>query len=278
MDILAGLLKLFDLRGLLLFTAVFVPIEQIFSLHRSQKVFRKQFLTDLLYVIINPLPIALGLAALTLWVVGSLSGVVPGAIPNAIRSQPLVVQLLEALVIGDVGIYLAHRAFHEIPFLWKFHEIHHSAEAMDWIVSFRAHAVDQIVSSAARNIPLFLLGYSDAAIGLYLLIFSWHSLLAHANIKMNWGIFNWLIVSPQFHHWHHANERNSYNRNYAAIFPLMDMIGGTLQMPQKDEYPQQYGVDTPVASGYFAQFIGPFLPRRLRLRLGRRPTESAPGP
>lgn len=268
MDVLNGLLKMFDVRSLLLLAAVFVPFEHLASLRPWQKTFRKHFLTDMAYFFINPLPIALGSMLVTVLIVNNATGWVPGAIPAAIRSQPLFLQVVEALVIGDIGQYLAHRAFHTFPFLWKFHEIHHGAEDMDWLVAFHVHAVDQIVTSAAKTVPVFLLGYSDSAIALFLVIINWHAILVHANAKMNWGPLNWIIVSPQYHHWHHANERSAYDLNYSASFPLIDMIGGTFHMPSKDEYPKRYGVDRPVGRGYLAQFINPFLPRR-------KPTEVA---
>ncbi|MGH6720332.1 MAG: sterol desaturase family protein, partial [Alphaproteobacteria bacterium] len=49
------------------------------------------------------------------------------------------------LVVLDLLIYWWHRANHEVPFLWRFHAVHHSSEAMDWLASSRIHLVDAVV-------------------------------------------------------------------------------------------------------------------------------------
>jgi len=65
------------------------------------------------------------------------------------------------------------------------------------------------------------------------------------------------LASPQFHHWHHANEREAWDKNFAGQLPLLDMLGGTLFMP--DRMPQKYGTDDPVPSLYHRQLAYPFV-------------------
>ncbi|WP_246672129.1 MULTISPECIES: sterol desaturase family protein [unclassified Mesorhizobium] len=85
--------------------------------------------------------------------------VVPEALSATVQSQPLWLQAIEALIIADIGFYLAHRAFHAVPFLWRFHAIHHSIEEMDWLAAHRVHPVDQILTKSASFLPLFALGF-----------------------------------------------------------------------------------------------------------------------
>ena len=69
-------------------------------------------------------------------------------------------------------------------------------------------------------------------------------------------------MSPKFHHWHHANERSAYDKNFAAQLPVLDWLGGTLHLPGKS-YPQVYGVDhAPPQDNPLAQLVEPFKPRR----------------
>ncbi|TIU26733.1 MAG: sterol desaturase family protein, partial [Mesorhizobium sp.] len=147
---------------------------------------------------------------------------------SAVSSQPLWLQLIEIIVIADVGLYWAHRAFHAVPFLWRFHAIHHSIEELDWLAGHRIHPVDQILTKSVSLVPVFLLGFSNSAIALFALIFQAHALLLHANVRLNIGPIRWLIASPQFHHWHHANERAAYDKNFAAQLSFIDKLFGTM--------------------------------------------------
>ncbi|TIV91865.1 MAG: sterol desaturase family protein, partial [Mesorhizobium sp.] len=156
---------------------------------------------------------------------------VPEALTAAVQSQPVWLQAIEALLIADIGFYLAHRAFHAVPFLWRFHAIHHSIEEMDWLAAHRVHPVDQILTKSASFLPLFALGFSAEAVLIYVLIYQWQSVFIHSNTRIKFGPLKWLIASPQFHHWHHANEREAYDKNFAGQLPILDLIGGTLFMP-----------------------------------------------
>jgi sterol desaturase/sphingolipid hydroxylase (fatty acid hydroxylase superfamily) len=61
-------------------------------------------------------------------------------LPHWIAVRPLIVQ--GALALGDLGVYAIHRLQHTVPWHWRFHAVHHSAEEMDWLVSFRFHPAD----------------------------------------------------------------------------------------------------------------------------------------
>ena len=67
----------------------------------------------------------------------------------------------------------------------------------------------------------------------------------------------WLVAAPQFHHWHHANEREAWDKNFAGQLPLLDMLGGTLFMSGR--MPQKYGTDDPVPSLCHQKLAYPFV-------------------
>jgi hypothetical protein len=97
---------------------------------------------------------------------------------------------LAAMVVGETGYYWAHRLSHEIPFLWRFHAIHHSAEEIDYMVSSRAHPVDFVWLRLWMLTPLFALGsvnpmrFSDGAIpALILVVGSLWGFFVHANVR-----------------------------------------------------------------------------------------------
>jgi hypothetical protein len=89
---------------------------------------------------------------------------VPLPVRAAIADQPYWLQIVEIIVIADLGIYFVHRMFHSIPLLWRFHQIHHSSEELDWLAAYRVHPVEQIAFRGISLAPIFALGFSDAAI------------------------------------------------------------------------------------------------------------------
>jgi sterol desaturase/sphingolipid hydroxylase (fatty acid hydroxylase superfamily) len=98
-------------------------------------------------------------------------------------------------------------------------------------------------------------------IGIFSAIYFWHSSLVHSNVRLNFGPLRWLIASPEFHHWHHANQREAYNTNYAGQLSILDALFGTMRMPE-GQMPEKYGVNDPVPNTYILHLIYPFKRRR----------------
>jgi sterol desaturase/sphingolipid hydroxylase (fatty acid hydroxylase superfamily) len=243
--------------------AIFIPLERCFAA-RPQQVFRKEFFIDLGYYFLNGLLIdlllILPLSMLT-WIVHHFA---PSSMLYAWAAQlPLRTRFVMALVIGDLAVYWAHRWSHEIPFLWRFHAIHHSAEKMDWLVNIRAHPIDMLFTRICGLSLLFLTGMAqptgntiDLLPVIYTIFGHVWSFIIHANVRWRFGILEQLIATPAFHHWHHTNDGDKYiNKNYAAIFPGLDILFGTLYLPKR--WPQQYGIDAPMAPTLMGQLLQP---------------------
>jgi sterol desaturase/sphingolipid hydroxylase (fatty acid hydroxylase superfamily) len=153
-----------DLVGLsvwlVLLLAVFVPLERIFGKH-SQKVLRRSFGTDVFYYFLNGiLPKLLLVIPLTVLSAGA-HRLVPLAFYSSVAAMPLWLRLTAALVVNEIGGYWGHRWSHEIPFLWRFHAIHHSAEEIDWLVTAKAHPLDMFFTHFCAMVPLYLLGLAQ---------------------------------------------------------------------------------------------------------------------
>ncbi len=73
------------------------------------------------------------------------------------------------------------------------------------------------------------------------------------------GPLRWLLASPQFHHWHHANETHAFDKNFAGQLPFLDALFGTLYIPGK-AMPKAYGTGDPVPPLYHEQLLYPFRP------------------
>ena len=249
-------MKLFNVWQFLLVAAVFVPLERLFALRKEQRILRANWTLDLVYTFVNGALITTGIMLLVLVAGTIFARVVPEGLRAAVASQPLVIQFIEAVVAADLLFYSAHRLFHSIPFLWRFHAVHHSIEEMDWLAGARVHPFDQIVTKGASVLPLFALGFSDPVIVAHAFVYTWHSYLLHSNVRIKFGLLKWVVASPEYHHWHHANQREAYDSNYAAQLSILDKLFHTLYLPQ-GKTPEKYGIDEPVPRGYLAQLMYP---------------------
>jgi sterol desaturase/sphingolipid hydroxylase (fatty acid hydroxylase superfamily) len=260
-------MDLFDWKAFLLLLIVFVPLERLLPMHPGQELFRRGWLNDLIYVIVNGWLIKLGLVTLLVISILVSRAILPQSWRDAVGAQPYWLQTLEVLVIADVGFYLVHRLFHAVPWLWQFHAVHHSIEELDWLAAHRVHPIDQILTKSASLIPCFALGYSEVALAAFAVIYHWHSILLHANVRMNLGPLRWLIASPEFHHWHHSDHREAYDKNFAGQFAFLDVVFGTAHMTRGQE-PTKYGCSDPVPRTYWQQLLYPFRqwrPKKVRV-------------
>jgi sterol desaturase/sphingolipid hydroxylase (fatty acid hydroxylase superfamily) len=245
--------------------AIFVPIEKLFALHR-QPVFRKAFGVDTGYYFLTGLLPKLLLIGPMALLASSLHYVMPSGVQNFSAGLPLWARLAAALVVGEIGFYWGHRWTHEIPFLWRFHAIHHSAEKIDWLVSTRAHPLDIVFVRLCGFIPMYALGLAQPMAGrtidvvpmLTMIIALVWGYFIHANVRWRFGWLSVLIATPLFHHWHHTNDEH-IDKNYASMLPIMDLMFGTWYMPKA--WPSKYGIDAPMPAGIPGQLVHPFLPR-----------------
>lgn len=242
--------------GLVAAAAIFVPIERLFSLH-PQRVLRAGWRTDVVHFVVNNVFTTVGLVVAVVAVGGTLHLIVPDGVRTAIAAQPWVAQLAEALLVTSIAGYWAHRATHRVPLLWRFHKVHHSIREMDWLAAARLHPVDQAFTRSCVVIPLYVLGFSRATFGAFLVFTTLQALFVHANVRLTFGPLRYVIATPEFHHWHHGNVEAAYDTNFAGEFPFVDKLFGTLHLP-KDEWPARYGVDDDLPAGYLRQLAWPF--------------------
>lgn len=249
-------LDLFDFRSFLLVALVFFPLEYLLPIHEGRKLARSGWLTDVLHFFFSGIFIRIGLLVVILLSVQLGSMAIPADFRAMIGALPVVVQVVAATVIADLGFYLAHRLMHAVPWLWNFHAVHHSSEQLDWLAAYRVHPVDQILVKGASLVPMFVLGFSDMAIGIAAVIYQWQALIIHSNVRVGLGPLKWLIATPEFHHWHHANQIEAHDKNFAGQLPFWDVLFGTAHMPGR--MPQKYGVDEAMPHQYVQQLAYPF--------------------
>jgi len=243
--------------GVLSTAALFVPLERAFALRREQGPFRHGWLTDTQYFFMSHALVQLMSVLVLAPAVALGDALAVPAFQRAVQALPLLVQFALCVLLADLAQYWVHRAFHAVPWLWRFHEVHHSAERMDWIAGSRLHLVDVVVTRGLVLLPLVVAGFDQRAVFAYLALVSFHAVFIHANFA---PCARWLerwIAMPRFHHWHHALDAEAVDRNFAVHLPMLDRWFGTHYLPA-DAWPQGYGVSGVRApDGYFRQLLWP---------------------
>lgn len=243
--------------NLLLTGVLFLPLERLFR-RVDQSVFRFEWREDLFYFLISSILVQ-SLTFLSMWPAMTVLRFAELAEVQAwVASQPVWLQFIEIMFVTDFVQYWVHRLFHQVPFLWRFHAIHHSARAMDWLAGSRMHIIEIVCLRGLTIIPMYVLGFVESAIYAYILLVYLYATYVHANVRFDIEWLKPLIVTPRFHHWHHGIEKEAVDVNFAVHFPIFDRLFGTYYMP-KDSWPSGYGVSSnPVPSGYLKQMLYPF--------------------
>ena len=247
----------FFVLNLLLYSAVLVPLERLFALRPEQKVFRRQWGVDLSYFFINSLLIEL-LTVFTLQPALILfDWARVDSLMRAIGSMHVALQVPLIVLVADFSQYWVHRAFHAAPFLWPFHAVHHSAEEMDWLAGSRLHLVDVILTRSLVYVPVFVLGFSEIALLVYVFLVAAQATFIHANVRWRFRPLQRWVATPAFHHWHHAAEHEAIDKNFAVHTPIWDLLFGTYYLP--DRWPAAYGLSggRRVPSGWWRQLLFP---------------------
>ncbi len=245
------------LLSILLWSLLFVPLERAAPLRPEQGLFRDEWTTDLGWFFASHVTVQ----ALSLVIMWPAVAIAPRlalpALQAVVATLPLVLQCALIVLVADLTQYGLHRAFHELPLLWRFHRVHHSSTRIDWLAGSRLHLVDVVATRGLVLLPLAVAGFAPAAIYAYLTFVSLHAVFIHANFAPRVAWLERALVMPHFHHWHHAAEPEAVNRNYAVHLPWLDRVFGTAYEPLR--WPTRYGlVGEEAPAGVLAQLAWPF--------------------
>lgn len=243
----------------LLLSAIFVPLELFLPQRREQTKFHAEWRTDLLYFAVSHLVVQFTAMAVRAPAEALFGGFGLERLHAAVAALPFVLALPLAMLVADLFQYAAHRSFHRLRWLWRFHAVHHSIRTIDWIAGSRLHLVDILVTRAFSYIPLYVLGFPAPVFHSYVAVVALQAVAAHANTRLPFGPLKHLLVTPQYHHWHHSDDPRFYDKNFAIHFPFIDRLFGTHYLPG-NQWPASTGLgDTRFPKGYARQLLFPFL-------------------
>ncbi len=237
-------------------TIIFTTLEKLFPKYRDQAILRREWGLDLFYFVFNHLIVSVVLLFGN-YVTSQFDWAVSETLQSGIRSMPIIAQAIVLLICADFVLYWEHRIFHEVPKLWRVHAVHHSVETMDWLAGSRGHVIQVFVERSVVMIPLYLIGADKAALDIYVTFGALQAILIHCNLGIAFGPLKYILVTPQYHHWHHSSERPALDTNYSAHTPLFDRLFNTYHMPT-EHWPAEYGTTQRLPRTYFGQLLYPF--------------------
>src|SRR4030095_13754821 len=228
------------LLALLLMTLISSPIGALCPAYPKQSTFRPEWLLDVVYFLSTHLPLQIT-SFLILLPATQLTGVLGNAgLQEAMGSLPWLVQFVLAVLVADLAEDWIHRALHGVPWVWRFHAIHHSSKSLDWIAGSRAHIVDDVLIRGLMLIPMMIV-FSQGIIVAYLLFVTIHATWEHTNFGPS---IKWLepyLIFPRFHHRAPQSPKESIDKIFAIHFPWIDKLFGTYYCPPEDMWPDTYG-------------------------------------
>jgi ornithine lipid hydroxylase len=175
------------------------------------------------------------------------------------ETWPLVLQIVFAAVVAEGVSYWQHRLVHRIPWLWRFHALHHSGARLNLPRAGRFHVVDIGPAAFMALAPLVVLGAPDAIVSWVASITGVLGVSQHANMRMRTPAWlDRIICTPAVHRHHHSRTLQESDRNFGTLVMMFDRLFGSYEQPRA-EGPSEVGIDDdPVPRGFWNQVVSPF--------------------
>jgi sterol desaturase/sphingolipid hydroxylase (fatty acid hydroxylase superfamily) len=150
-----------------------------------------------------------------------------------------VIQFALICLINTFIGYWAHRLMHT-RWLWEIHKVHHAAEEMNIVTTFRNHPIEQLIMSVLNAFPVALLGGASPVIIAYYAVNMVYQSMAHSEINLKGKLWDIIWITPAAHRIHHSKRTEHFDRNF-GVLTVWDYLFGTYMVPSTERL--TYGVD-----------------------------------
>src|SRR5690606_38381700 len=143
---------------------------------------------------------------------------------------PFWAKCIVAFIVFDLIMYVQHRIFHRVKFLWRFHSMHHTDRALDASTGIRLHPVELIVVMGIKILAVAFIGAPVIAVVIFEIVLNMASMFTHANLDMPRPlekILRFFIVTPHMHRVHHSVILEERDSNFGFFFSWWDWILNT---------------------------------------------------
>ena len=213
-------------------------------LHKSAKMDYKYFFVVAFIKAAFILPLILSSKDVSLWMTLFLQEQFGYRVVFAMsRESVVILYTLTLFIVGDFSRYWLHRLLHTVPFLWKIHEVHHSAEVLNPLTFYRVHPIENIlfglryslIVGLITGLFIYLFGAKIGlvqVVGANAFVFAFGMMganLRHSHIPLRFGdVLEKIFISPYQHQLHHSKE--FINKNFGGALALWDWIFSTLHI------------------------------------------------
>ena len=250
--------------GLIIISLVVWIFEIIFPWRKSQKIFRKGFWIDIIYMFFNFFLfsiIIVGFYEAFNKLLYDLFGIASNSIALIdLSTFSQISQLIIFFITLDFFQWLTHIMMHRFDFLWKFHKVHHSVKQMGFAAHFHYHWMENILYKPLKVFAVMLIGGFEpeqAYLVHFLTITIGH--LNHSNIKLSYGALKYIFNNPIMHLHHHASSSSNNFKtgvNFAISLSIWDYIFKTNYIPNENgDTKLGYEGDQSMAKSFFGQLF-----------------------
>ncbi|WP_297803794.1 sterol desaturase family protein [uncultured Polaribacter sp.] len=224
--------------GLIIISLFVWCLEIAFPWRKNQAIFRRDFWLDVFYMFSNFFIFSIVISGVyeVLELLFNNFNITTKSLSliNTLH-WPHWLQLLVFFIVLDFLQWLTHVLLHKYTFLWKFHKVHHSVKEMGFAAHLRYHWMENILYKPLKTFGVMIIGGFEpeqAYIVHFIAITIGH--FNHANIKITWGVFKYVINNPVMHLYHHAYAipKGKHGMNYAISLSLWDYIFKTNYIPE----------------------------------------------
>lgn len=155
----------------------------------------------------------------------------------------ILFQLLLVTLIVDFVKYWYHRATHEVPWMWRYHSIHHSLDRLEMLRASYFYPIDIFLTVATGTLALLFFGVTYEIIVFHNVFAGITGLMNHSNADLKCGFFDKFLNSPGHHRAHHSAGLPGSRSNYGSFFNFADRIFGTRYLPEDQSDFGKLGLD-----------------------------------
>ncbi|WP_417452287.1 sterol desaturase family protein [Kiloniella sp.] len=194
---------------------------------------------------------------LTIWATTHVIGWRPDVLSGGVG-------IIADIILLDCLIYWWHRINHEIPFLWRFHEIHHLDMNLDTTSALRFHFGEVIISALMRVLVIVLFNIPLVSVIIFETTLLIATIFHHSNLRLAHGVekaLSMFIVTPEIHWVHHHALRRDTDSNYGTIFSFWDKVFRS-RSATKRTLNMKIGVEGAMDKSLLQLFFKPFRVRK----------------
>lgn len=224
--------------GLILISLLIWGLEILFPWRKQQSIFRKDFWMDGFYMFFNFFIFAIvisGVYKVLEVFFGQIGIGIQSIAIIDLKEFPLWMQLLLFFVVLDFVQWFTHILLHKLPFLWRFHQVHHSVKEMGFAAHLRYHWMENILYKPLKTFGVMLLGGFEPEQA-YMVHFAAIAIghLNHANVKLTWGPLKYVLNNPVMHLYHHSYvlPKGKFGVNFGISLSLWDYLFRTNYIPE----------------------------------------------